>query len=119
MRTISPGPPARVSLRDGTTISGAPRVDAVRCPWANRRCRCGWTERRWRRSGRRATPSVTCTLVVRQGDKEIFRRSESLGTPEIVKFVEVARLRGHTAAVGPWSSPRMGGRSCRAPLTGR
>ena len=42
---------------------------------------------------------LACTVVVRHGEKEIYRQSESLGTPGLLKMVEAARLSGHTEAV--------------------
>ena len=42
---------------------------------------------------------VACTLVVRQGEKEIFRQSESLGAADLLRLVEVGQLRGHSDVV--------------------
>jgi WD40 repeat protein/S1-C subfamily serine protease len=101
VRTIWPGSPARLSLRDGTTINGAlSGLDAVPMPVGPKTLSVrldrakevnvslvGQTER------------VACTLVVRQGEKEVYRQSGSLTAPDFVKLVEVAQLRGHTGAI--------------------
>jgi WD40 repeat protein len=42
---------------------------------------------------------VGCTLVVRQGEKEIFRQSESLSSTDLVKLAEIARFQGHNESV--------------------
>jgi hypothetical protein len=103
VRTIRPGSPARVSLRDGMMIEGAlAGLDAVPV-------RLGEQTLSLNLDGMKVvevTPvgqseRVACTLVVRQGVKEVFRQSESLGTPDSLKMAEVARLQGHTDVVIP------------------
>jgi hypothetical protein len=101
VRTIWPGSPARVSLRDGTMITGAlSGLDAVPMP-------VGTQTLSVRLDGAKVvevTPvgpveRVACTLVVRQGEKEVFWQSESLGTAGLVKMVEAGRFQGHRDCV--------------------
>src|SRR5262249_30024490 len=101
VRTLWPGSPTRVSLRDGTTITGAlSGLDAVPVPVGPQTL----SVRLDRAKEVNLSPvgqveRVACTLVVRQGDKEVFRQSESLTVAELMKLVEVALLRGHTSAI--------------------
>jgi WD40 repeat protein/S1-C subfamily serine protease/tRNA A-37 threonylcarbamoyl transferase component Bud32 len=101
VRTIWPGPPAQVSLRDGTAITGAlSGLDAVPVPVGPKTL----SVRLDRAKEVNVSPAgqverVTRTLVVRHGEKEIYRQSEGLTTPDSVKLVEVALLRGHTQPI--------------------
>jgi hypothetical protein len=81
VRTIWPGSPARVSLRNGTIITGAlSGLDAVPVP-------VGRQTLAVKLDGAKVvevTPvaeleRVTCTLVVHQGDKEVYRDTHGLG----------------------------------------
>jgi hypothetical protein len=86
VRTIWPGSPSQLSLRDGTTINGAlSGLDAVPMPVGPKTLSVrldrakevsvspvGQTER------------VACTLVVRHGDKEVYRQSQGLGDTELL-----------------------------------
>jgi WD40 repeat protein/S1-C subfamily serine protease len=101
VRTIWPGSPARVSLRDGTTTAGAlSGLDAVPVPVGPQTL----PVRLDRTKEVNLSPvgqveRVACTLVVRQGDKEVYRRSQSISGGELVKIVEAARLTGHQGHV--------------------
>jgi hypothetical protein len=103
VRSIHPGSPSRVVLRGGETITGA-LVGLEAVP-----IRLGQRTESVNLTGSKAvtiTPvgqveRVACTLVVRQGDREIYRQSQSLGTPDMLKMVEVARLQGHSDVVIP------------------
>jgi hypothetical protein len=87
VRTIWPGSPARVSLRDGTTLIGAlSGLDAVPV-------RLGEQTLSVALDGMKevsVTPvgeveRVACTLVVRQGNKEIYRESRGVGDAGLLK----------------------------------
>jgi WD40 repeat protein len=99
VRTIWPGSPARVSLRDGTTISGGlSGLDAVPVRLSEQTLSVdlnGMREVSVTPVGH--SDRVACTLVVRQGEKEIYRQSHGLGSSDLSKIVEVARFRGHGA----------------------
>jgi WD40 repeat protein/S1-C subfamily serine protease len=96
VRTIWPGSPARLSLRDGTTISGAlSGLDAVPMPVGPKTLSVSLDRaKEVNVSPVGQTERVACTLVVRQGDKELFRQSGSLGAVELLRIVEVAQLVG-------------------------
>ena len=86
-RTIWPGSSARVSLRDGTTISGVlSRLDAVPMPVGTQTL----SVRLDRAKVVEVTPAspvnrVVCTLVVRQGDEEIYRQSRAVDDTGLLK----------------------------------
>ena len=86
VRTIWPGSPARVSLRDGTTITGPlSGLDAVAVPVGPQTLSVGLDRAKLvdvKPEGQ--VERVACTLVVRQGEKEIFRQSEGLGAVELL-----------------------------------
>jgi hypothetical protein len=97
VRTISPGSSARVSLRDGTVINGAlSGLDAVPVRLGEQTLSVNLGDMKMVEVAPVGqSERIACTLVVRQGDKEIFRQSESLGTPESLKMVEAGRFHGH------------------------
>jgi hypothetical protein len=80
VRTISPGSPARVSLRDGTLINGAlSGLDAVPVRLGEQTLSVNLGEMK----DVEVTPvgeveRVVWTLVVRQGSQEVFRQSRAL-----------------------------------------
>jgi hypothetical protein len=81
VRTIWPGSSARVALRDGTTITGAlSGLDAVPVPVGTQMLsimldRAKSVEVKPEGQSER----VACTLVVRQGEKEVYRDTQGLG----------------------------------------
>jgi hypothetical protein len=81
VRTIWPGSPARVSLRDGTTTAGAlSGLDAVPVPVGPQTL----PVRLDRTKEVNLSPvgqvdRVACTLVVRQGARQVYRRTKDLG----------------------------------------
>jgi hypothetical protein len=87
VRTIWPGSPARVSLRDGTMITaGLFGLDAVPMPVGPKTL----SVRLDRAKVVEVTPvggdeRVACTLVVRQGGKEIYQQSRAVGDAGLLK----------------------------------
>jgi S1-C subfamily serine protease len=87
VRTIWPGSPARLSLRDGTTINGAlSGLDGVPMPVGPKTL----SVRLDRAKEVNVSPvgqieRFACTLVVRQGDTEIFRQSRAIGDTGLLK----------------------------------
>jgi hypothetical protein len=86
VRTIWPGSPARVSLRDGTTINGAlSGLDAAPVPVGPKTLSVSLDHAKSveiKPEGQ--TERVTCTLVVRQGEKEVYRHTQGLGDVELL-----------------------------------
>jgi hypothetical protein len=101
VRSIHPGSPSRVVLRGGETITGAlVGLEAVPIRLGQR------TESVNLAGSKEVTITtvgeverVACTLVVRRGDQEIYRRSESLGTPVLLKMIEAGQFRGHSEPI--------------------
>jgi S1-C subfamily serine protease/tRNA A-37 threonylcarbamoyl transferase component Bud32 len=81
VRTIQPGSPARVSLRDGKTISGGlSGLDAVPVPVGTQTLSVGLDRAKVvevKPDGQ--VQHVACTLVVRHGEKEVYRHTQGLG----------------------------------------
>jgi hypothetical protein len=107
VRTIWPGSAARVSLGNGTIMTGAlSGLDAVSVPVGKQTL----SLRLDRAKVVEVTPvgqieRVACTLVVRQTEKEIYRQSESLGTPDSLKMVEASQYRGHGGPINGLAAP--------------
>jgi tetratricopeptide (TPR) repeat protein len=87
VRTIWPGSPTRVSLRDGTTITGAlSGLDSVPVPVGPQTLSVGLDRAKMvevKPDGQ--VDRVACTLVVRQGEKEIYRQSRAVGDAGLLK----------------------------------
>jgi tRNA A-37 threonylcarbamoyl transferase component Bud32 len=87
VRRISPGTSPRMSLRDGTTIAGAVSgLDAVPVLLGTQTVPVDLGQAK----DVNVTPvgeveRVACTLVVRQGNKEIFRQSRGVGDNGLLK----------------------------------
>jgi WD40 repeat protein len=101
VRSIFPGTPGRVVLRGGETITGEPvGLEAVPARLGGQTMSLDLASAKdVNVSPVGGAERFTCTLVVRQGDKEIIRLRESLSSPDSVKLVDVAQFRGHTGPI--------------------
>jgi WD40 repeat protein len=107
VRSIFPGSPSRVVLRSGETITGAlVGLETVPALLSGQSLTVDLTSARevtFRPVGQ--GERVACTLVVRHGENETFRKSQSLSGAESVKLVEISRLNGHQDAQNAVVSP--------------
>jgi WD40 repeat protein len=101
VRTLSIANPSRVVLRDGKTIAGTVAgLGEVSVRLGDRTTTVDLAGAREVEVSPVPEPDrVAYTLVVREGEKEITRRSGILGSLDNLRVVEVARFHGHSSTV--------------------